>query len=238
MIRKQDILDRASEWQLRPEVVEKDYVLGWLLAGLARMPFGHLWIFKGGTCIKKCYFETDRFSEDLDFSLLPMAAGSQDALIDQLRTLTASVATMSGLEFPADQIDVKPRRNQQGQPTFEGRVGYRGPLVYPGSPKIRFDFTQHEAVIDTPVGRPILHPYPDDLPAETAVTAYSFNEVLAEKTHPDRSSVIVLQLPGQQRGLPVAPHHLSHRRCRTDAAQPLIVFTRKHTNLLRMALAS
>jgi len=28
MIRKQDILDRAAEWQLRPEVVEKDYALG------------------------------------------------------------------------------------------------------------------------------------------------------------------------------------------------------------------
>lgn len=47
MIRKQDILDRSVEWQLRPEVVEKDYVLGWLLAGLAQMPFGELWIFKG-----------------------------------------------------------------------------------------------------------------------------------------------------------------------------------------------
>lgn len=35
MIRKQDILDRAGEWRLRPEVVEKDYVLGWFLSSLA-----------------------------------------------------------------------------------------------------------------------------------------------------------------------------------------------------------
>ncbi|MGH7717584.1 MAG: hypothetical protein ACREON_01910 [Gemmatimonadaceae bacterium] len=27
MIGKQDILERAREWQLRPEVVEKDYAL-------------------------------------------------------------------------------------------------------------------------------------------------------------------------------------------------------------------
>jgi predicted nucleotidyltransferase component of viral defense system len=27
-------------------------------------------IFKGGTCLKKCYFEDYRFSEDLDFTLL------------------------------------------------------------------------------------------------------------------------------------------------------------------------
>jgi len=182
VIRKQDVLDRSAEWQLRPDVIEKDYVLGWLLAGLAQMSFGQHWIFKGGTCIKKCYFETYRFSEDLDFSLLPHAPGTQEALIDQLRALTTSVAAMSGLEFPPDQIDVKPRRNQQGQPTFEGRVGYRGPLVYPGSPKLRFDFTQQEVVIERPVARPILHPYPDDLPAAAAVSAYSFNELLSEKT--------------------------------------------------------
>ncbi len=40
MIRKQDILDRSVEWQLRPEVVEKDYVLGWLLAGLVHAATG------------------------------------------------------------------------------------------------------------------------------------------------------------------------------------------------------
>jgi predicted nucleotidyltransferase component of viral defense system len=70
VIRKQDILDRAAEWNLRPEVVEKDYVLGWLLAALPMADGARGWIFKGGTCIKKCYFETYRFSEDLDFTVL------------------------------------------------------------------------------------------------------------------------------------------------------------------------
>lgn len=28
-------------------------------------------MFKGGTCLKKCYIETYRFSEDLDFTVLP-----------------------------------------------------------------------------------------------------------------------------------------------------------------------
>jgi hypothetical protein len=36
MITKQNILERAKEWGLRPEIVEKDYVLGWLLAGNRR----------------------------------------------------------------------------------------------------------------------------------------------------------------------------------------------------------
>jgi len=35
MIAKQDILDRAVDWGVRAEVVEIDYVLGWLLAPLS-----------------------------------------------------------------------------------------------------------------------------------------------------------------------------------------------------------
>lgn len=88
MIEKQDILERAAEWQLRPEVVEKDYVLGWLLAGIATLPMGTLWIFKGGTCVKKCFFETYRFSEDLDFSLRSEAAYTQGEIVAQLRELS------------------------------------------------------------------------------------------------------------------------------------------------------
>ena len=70
MIPKQEIMALAAELQLQAHVVEKDYALGWFLAGIAAHPvIGPRWVFKGGTCLKKCYFETYRFSEDLDFTL-------------------------------------------------------------------------------------------------------------------------------------------------------------------------
>jgi predicted nucleotidyltransferase component of viral defense system len=54
MIAKQDILDRVSEWHLRPDVIEKDYVLGWVLAALSAHPqAGAHWVFKGGTCLRR-----------------------------------------------------------------------------------------------------------------------------------------------------------------------------------------
>jgi predicted nucleotidyltransferase component of viral defense system len=182
MIRKQDILDRAAEWQLRPEIVEKDYVLGWLLAGVATTPLREHWVFKGGTSIRKCYFETYRFSEDLDFSLLHGAAYGQNELLDNLRSLADRVSELSGIEFPPEAIVVRERRNLQGQLTFEGRVGYRGPLAYPSTRKILFDLTQHEAVLEPPADRFVLHPYPDELSENATVRAYGFNELLAEKT--------------------------------------------------------
>ncbi len=71
MIELFELQERAREWSLRPDLVEKDYVLGWLLWGIASEPsLAGSWVFKGGTCLKKCFFETYRFSEDLDFTVV------------------------------------------------------------------------------------------------------------------------------------------------------------------------
>ncbi len=68
MIPKAQILELSSNYELLPTTVEKDYVLGWLLTAISSHAELSNWIFKGGTCLKKCYFETYRFSEDLDFA--------------------------------------------------------------------------------------------------------------------------------------------------------------------------
>lgn len=64
MIPKQELMDLSREFSLDVRIVEKDYVLGCLLAGIANdSNLFNKWIFKGGTCLKKCYFETYHFSE-------------------------------------------------------------------------------------------------------------------------------------------------------------------------------
>ena len=63
-------MDFTREFGLAARVIEKDYVLGWVLAGIFNhLVIGSSWVFKGGTCLKKCFFETYRFAEDLDYSL-------------------------------------------------------------------------------------------------------------------------------------------------------------------------
>jgi predicted nucleotidyltransferase component of viral defense system len=181
MIGKQDILDRALEWQLRPDVVEKDYVLGWVLAALAATSFRDHWIFKGGTCIKKCFSETYRFSEDLDFSLTPEAAHTEEAVRENLTNMAQLVAELSGVGAPETEIVVLPRRNLQGQSTLEGRIAYRGPLGIPSNPRVRFDLTWHEPLLDDADSRTVFHPYPDQLPEGMTIRTYSAEELLAEK---------------------------------------------------------
>ena len=182
MITRQDILDRASEWRLPPEVVEKDYVLGYLLASIAKNPeTSQHWVFKGGTCLKKCFFETYRFSEDLDFTLFPSARYSEAEILEVLRDVARDAAEMSGLDIHLDLVVVAPRHDRLGRPTFEGRIAYGGPLTMPSYPRVKFDLTQHEPVIAPTLSAPILHPYPDRLPDQSFVTTYSLEELLAEK---------------------------------------------------------
>ena len=182
MIYRRDILDRAGEWGLRPEVVEKDYVLGWFLAGIASHPqAGTEWVFKGGTSLRKCFVETFRFSEDLDFTLLPGSAYQEPELTRLLVEVATWVTDASGIAFQIDDLILKSRQNQQGEPTWEARLGYRGPLEGPATPKVRFDFTIHEPVVLPPMRSEIQHPYPDDLPGASRPQCYAFEEVLAEK---------------------------------------------------------
>jgi hypothetical protein len=62
VIDRAELLRFADELGLEARVVEKDYVLGWVLAGIFRDPlFANSWVFKGGTCLKKA-IEVVRFA--------------------------------------------------------------------------------------------------------------------------------------------------------------------------------
>ena len=76
MIDRSEVLTIAGERGLRVDMIEKDYVLGWMLAGIFAHPsLGSYWVFKGGTCIKKCFLETYRLPEDLDFTVEDQSIG-------------------------------------------------------------------------------------------------------------------------------------------------------------------
>lgn len=94
MITRADIVERVREWGLAEQVVEKDYVLGWVLWGIGSDPLlGEHWVFKGGTCLKKCYIETYRFSEDLDFTVLPGGPIAPDDVLPLVSKCWLALAT-------------------------------------------------------------------------------------------------------------------------------------------------
>lgn len=102
MIDKREILEFASTWKLTPNVVEKDYVLGWILAGISNTSALDSWAFKGGTCLKKCFFETYRFSEDLDFTLSSESHIEENLLKKVLLDTCTWVSETAGITLPKD----------------------------------------------------------------------------------------------------------------------------------------
>ena len=183
MIPRAEILEASRAWGLRPEVVEKDYVLGWLLFGLGSEPqIQREWIFKGGTCIKKCFVETYRFSEDLDFTLTPEATRDPEALTLRLRQVCVRLTEATGIEFPPDLIRFESNPNKRGGLTLRGKVAYRGPLQIPSLPRIQFDLTTDELIVRPPILRPFFHPYSDVQQVMPGLRCYPIEEVIAEKT--------------------------------------------------------
>nr|WP_276325621.1 nucleotidyl transferase AbiEii/AbiGii toxin family protein [Mesorhizobium ciceri] len=74
------------------------------------------WVFKGGTCLKKCYFETYRFSEDLDFTLLDPTHLDEAFLKRVFGEISAWIYEHTGLEFPANLQDFEMLTNPRGKP--------------------------------------------------------------------------------------------------------------------------
>lgn len=183
MIKKQELLELATDFGLQPNVVEKDYVLGWLLAGIGEHPATQdTWVFKGGTCLKKCFFETYRFSEDLDFTLTDPAHLNEAFLRTMFQEVGEWVYDQTGLVLPPEARKFEVYTNPRGGTSAEGRVGYRGPLARAGdAPRIKLDLTDHERLVLPIDRRHVHHPY-SDLPRQgIQVSTYCFEEVFAEK---------------------------------------------------------
>ena len=185
MIERQEIIEVANDLSLRPEIVEKDYVLAWLLDGIyTHERLAPAWVFKGGTCLKKCYFETYRFSEDLDFTIAPEGLLEAEALQAIFADIAAKLYDETGLEIPGERLRFDVYRNKRGGLNCEGRVYYNGPLRRSRStdlPRIKLDLTVDELVLLPPVRRVVAHPYSDRPGREIVARCYAFEEIFAEK---------------------------------------------------------
>lgn len=179
MIGRADIVERVIEWRLREDVVEKDYVLGWLLWGIGQHPrLGDAWVFKGGTCLRKCYIETYRFSEDLDFTVVPGGPFHPEDVQPLLEEVLARVADESGVDLA---VQAPRLRLRPGGRSTEGRVYYRGPRQSPAAASVKIDLSADESIVRPPILRSIVHPYPDALPGDATARCYPLEELFAEK---------------------------------------------------------
>ena len=184
MIPKRELLNDSAVAGIHPRLIEKDYALGWALAGIFSQPeLAENWLFKGGTCIRKCHLETYRFSEDLDFTLKDVAHLDEDFLRRVLGEMSDWVHARTGLRFSPARRAVEIYENPRGNISAQCKIGYAGPLAPRAGaiPNIKLDLTADERLVLPPAHVSVRHPYSDAPEGGIDVLAYAYEEAFAEK---------------------------------------------------------
>lgn len=161
-------------------IVERDYLLSWILAGVSQVPeLTDKLVFKGGTALKKCYFGDYRFSEDLDFSGLDgIPVGDE---MERLILEACAAAERSLNEYASTEIVCE--RYTEHEPHPGGQEAFTIRARFPWHTQL-WVRAKVEVTVDEPVVWPvrrlkIIHEYEEPLDAE--IQAYSLEEVIAEK---------------------------------------------------------
>ncbi len=183
MIPAAEVQRLARQWKVDPMIVELDYVLGCFLSRWFRRPLAAEMLFKGGTCLRKCYFPDYRFSEDIDFTAQkPVSSGQVREGID---AVASELVEAIGLDLRAQEPRIVTADAGEGASYLEARVYFRGPLLRSGWPQvIRIDISTGEPLAFPGVRRKLNHPYSDAEPVgsnELNVPCYDLREMLLEK---------------------------------------------------------
>ncbi len=176
MIHVKEINAVAAKYRLKDTQIEKDYVLSWLLYGISRNELlSKILVFKGGTVLKKVYFEDYRFSEDLDFTLINEGI-TNDSILKEFEKIYAFIAEEANIHLELKESET----HESGSLVFY--INYIGPLKGNlGSRDVKIDITRGEIIEFPAENRPIIRIY-SDLPEESYhLQCYALPEVLIEK---------------------------------------------------------
>ena len=162
------------------EVLERDYLLSWILAGIGQVESlrGTL-AFKGGTALKKCYFGDYRFSEDLDFSGMegvPTGDAMEQAIQDTCDASAALLDEYASVDIACERYTEKdPHPGGQEAFTIRARLPWHRQL----HTRVMIEVTVDEKVLKPVQNRRVIHEYGE--PVEVQVQVYALEEIVAEK---------------------------------------------------------
>lgn len=163
------------------DIIEQDYVLSWILFGISQIDaLKNTLVFKGGTALKKCYFDDYRFSQDLDFSVQ-----GEYPFGDKLKGLIEEACFLSenhlqnnlvNVQFKSERYTEKsPHPGRQEAFTILARLPWHREFYT----RVMVEITLEEKVLLAPVKRPILHGYDESI--HTDILTYRLEEIIAEK---------------------------------------------------------
>lgn len=178
---------KAIEHNVARNTIDKDWVLGHFIDAIFSVEKCKKGlIFKGGTCLRKCYITNYRFSEDIDFTAIdPGFVLDATVLTEVVELLTKRT------EIPL-HIDRLTQLKHNDKPTgCSAIIKYWGadhskdqapPVPQRWTTSVKIEIIQYEKMIFPIVMRPVTHEYSDELSnAINAIPCYDLMEVLSEK---------------------------------------------------------
>jgi predicted nucleotidyltransferase component of viral defense system len=187
MILQSEILKLSEQCGVLPDTIDKDWVLGHFLAELYQTGWAQQYlVFKGGTCLKKCYFNDYRFSEDLDFTLINL----DFAITNQLIQSVCDIITIkTGILFSIPKVEPIVWNNHQvGYITFlhfwgaNHKRNQQPPVYSRWQTSIKIEIIYYELLVNSPEHRILLSQYSDKLIFKLiTIPCYSLLEVVTEK---------------------------------------------------------
>lgn len=185
MIKPGEIQQKARAAGVRDQQIEKDYILSWILKGIAQHEqLSKTIVFKGGTVLKKIYFEDYRFSEDLDFTLINNVCLPDRQEISNEQIFIWFRETFEYIldeaNIPLEIINPNSYRDEHDDTGINFYINYIGPLGGQGNNKrVKIDISRSEQLVFKPVMKDVFFGYSDM--EEHQLLCYPLEEVLVEK---------------------------------------------------------
>lgn len=187
MILQREIASMAQKTGVSKTIIDKDWVLGHFIDAIYNInELREALIFKGGTCLKKCYLPDYRFSEDLDFT----STDEKFVLTEELlNKIVVHVNKRSGISCHI--VSLRDLVFQNKKTGYEAVIKYWGADHQINSPippperwltSIKIEIILYELLLFSPVKKKIIHPYTDKLSGfAEKIPCYDITEVMSEK---------------------------------------------------------
>lgn len=184
MITKDEIDRKSDELEVHTSNVQRDYVFGWLLAGVFQPgnALGARLILKGGNCFRKAYIPGARFSNDLDFSTEEEL--TEEVFLGALKQACAYARDQSGIEFLPEECRIGVREGVEGEEStlYEARVYFKS---FYGEEeftlKVKLDVLEFDRLYLPKQTRNLIHDYSDFAVCRANITCHKLEELLASK---------------------------------------------------------
>jgi predicted nucleotidyltransferase component of viral defense system len=123
----QDAIQATAQHIGIPEVyIEKDYWVSLALLEIFSSDISDLIVFKGGTCLSKCYNLIQRFSEDIDLVIIPVKGEATNQFSKRMKMVSKIVGTVLPEKYIEGYTNkkgnIRKTVHQYGR-VFDGKLG-------------------------------------------------------------------------------------------------------------------